>query len=196
MSAQGTATESSKQLSRSRLCVFLHPEEFQVSGLQLSCRGVAAGGQVHRAGLGAAGLGCLLGPDSGEFCPLQWSLAWGGLRRRAQAQPGVGTRPGVRQCPRAESAPFSRSVRGGSPPVHTGRTACAGSRPAEATRPAGGPAWAPFLSIPRLSLLASAPGPFCHCFCGFLGNLFLPQKPSVSPLASQQSTEARSLISL
>lgn len=116
VSAQGTATESSKQLSRSQLCVFLHPEEFQVSGLQLSCRGVAAGGQVHRAGLGAAGLGCLLGPDSGEFCPLQRSPAWGGLRRRAQAQPGVGTRPGVRQCPRAESAPFSRSVRGEVPP--------------------------------------------------------------------------------
>lgn len=121
VSAQGTETESSKRLSRSWLCVFLHPEEFQVSGPQLSCRGVAAGGQVHRAGLGAAGLGaaglgCFLGPDSGEFCPLQRSPAWGGLQRWAQAQPGVGTRPGVRQCPRAESAPFSRSVRGGVPP--------------------------------------------------------------------------------
>lgn len=51
------------------LVFFPHLEEFQASSPQLGCRAAAAGGRVNRAGVGADGLCCLLGPDSGQLCP-------------------------------------------------------------------------------------------------------------------------------
>lgn len=178
------------------LVFFPHPEEFQASSPQLGCRAAAAGGRVNRAGVGADGLCCLLGPDSGQLCPsrgLQLGEGCGDGRRPSPGSEPDRASAGARERRALLSPGASRSK------VVLCTQEIRSVQAAGAARPRalpGARAWAQFLSTARLFLLSSAPCPFCHRFCGLSRETFFPKKPSVSPLASEQTSEAWSLISL